>query len=68
MRLLETSSAILSFERGLGTERILCVFNLGLTATRLQAPPPGSWRLIESIGGASAWHLPPLSALVAEGT
>ena len=66
MRLRESSSAVLSFERTFGAERILCVFNLGLTEASLQ-PPPGSWRPIESIGGASAWTLPPLSALIAAG-
>ena len=66
MRLLETSAAVLTFERHYGPERILCVFNLGLTDARL-TPPPGSWRQIESIGGASAWTLPRLSALIAAG-
>jgi alpha-glucosidase len=64
LQLLETSAAVLSFERSFAAERILCVFNLGLTELALQ-PPPGSWRPIESIGGASAWTLPPLSALIA---
>jgi alpha-glucosidase len=68
MRLLETSAAILSFERSFGAERLLCVFNLGSTGVQIQSPPPGSWRLVESIGGATAWTLPPLSALIAEAT
>jgi alpha-glucosidase len=64
--LLETSAAVLSFERSFGAERLLCVFNLGLAPVRVQ-PPAGSWRPIESVGGASAWTLPPLSALIAAG-
>jgi len=68
MRLLETSAATLSFERGFGAERLLCVFNLGSTGVQIQSPPAGSWRLLESIGGATAWTLPPLSALIAEAT
>jgi len=67
MRLLETSAAVLSFERSFGAERVLCVFNLGLAEARVVAPA-GSWRPIESIGGASAWTLPPLSALIAAGS
>jgi len=66
MRVLETSTAVLSFERSFAAERILCVFNLGVTAARVQ-PPPGSWRPIEAIGGAGGWKLPPLSALIASG-
>ena len=65
MRLLETSDAILSFERSLGAERLLCVFNLGLAGVRIPAPLPGRWRLLESVGGARAWNLPPLSGLIA---
>lgn len=66
MQLLETSAAVLSFERSFAAERILCVFNLGLAEARIE-PPPGSWQPIESIGGASPWSLPPLSALIAAG-
>lgn len=66
MQLLETSAAVLSFERSFAAERILCVFNLGLAEARIE-PPPGSWQTIESIGGASPWSLPPLSALIAAG-
>jgi alpha-glucosidase len=65
MRLIETSASVLLFERSFAAERILCVFNLGHTEARLQ-PPTGSWRVIESIGGASEWTLPSRSALLAE--
>ena len=64
MRLLETSGGVLSFERSFGSERMLCIFNLGLTEARIQ-PPAGNWRLIEAIGGAATWTLPRLSALLA---
>jgi alpha-glucosidase len=65
LRLLEASDAILSFERRSGSERLLCVFNLGSAPARMAAPPAGRWRVLESAGGASQWTLPPLSGLVA---
>jgi len=66
LRLLEASDALLSFERCLGSERLLCVFNLG-DAPAVASPPVGNWRVLESIGGATPWTLPPLSALIAAG-
>lgn len=65
LRLLETSSAMLSFERSYGRERLLCVFNLGATPQTLAPPMPGTWRVLQSVGGAAAWTLPPLSGLIA---
>jgi alpha-glucosidase len=65
LRLLETSSAVLSFERSYGRERLLCVFNLGPTPQTLAPPMPGAWRVLQSVGGATTWTLPPLSGLIA---
>jgi alpha-glucosidase len=65
LRLLETSSAILSVERSFAAERLLCVFNLGATLYNIAPPPSGKWRVLESVGRVSGWTLPPLSGLVA---
>jgi alpha-glucosidase len=68
LRILEASAAILAFERSSEGERLLCVFNFGNAPQRLDAPLPGAWHVIESVGGASAWTLPPLSGLIAART
>jgi len=53
------------FERSSATGRLVCAFNLGRAPHTLQ-PPPGGWRLVESVGGAGTWTLPGLSGLIAE--
>jgi alpha-glucosidase len=68
LQLLETSSAVLSFERSYGRERLLCVFNLGATPQTLAPPMPGNWRVLQAVGDATAWTLPPLSGLIAAST
>jgi len=65
IRIIEASPTILVFERTSATGRFACAFNLGHAAHALQ-PPPGGWRLVESVGGAGTWNLPALSGLVAE--
>jgi len=65
LRLIEASEAILAFERRTADERLLCVFNLGDATARFAATPPGDWRVLEAVGGAGAWTLPPRSALIA---
>jgi alpha-glucosidase len=65
MRILEASSATLSFERAVESERLVCAFNLGTTPQRLAAAPPGEWRVLLAVGGATPWALPPLSGLIA---
>jgi len=65
MRIIEAASTILVFERSSATGRLVCAFNLGRVPHTLQ-PPPGGWRLVESVGGAGTWTLPGLSGLIAE--
>jgi alpha-glucosidase len=62
----EASQDILVFFREHGDERLVCVFNLGSQARTLESPPSGIWRVLESVGGAQPWSLPPQSGLIAE--
>ena len=64
VRFLEATTDLLVFERCSGTERVLCAFNLGLSA-RAWRPGPGEWQILESVGGAKEWSFPPLSGLIA---
>jgi alpha-glucosidase len=66
MRIIEAGTEVLLFERTHETEELLCAFNFGRHAHTLPAPPPGRWRLLEAVGGASAWTLPPWSGLIAQ--
>jgi alpha-glucosidase len=66
LRITEASGEVLVFYRELGGERIVCVFNFGGTTRVLPSGPAGTWRVIESIGGAVQWTLPPRSGLIAQ--
>ena len=66
LRVLEASKALLVFERRSGDQDLLCVFNLGAEAHRWQPRDVANWRVIEQVGGANTWTLPPLSGLIAE--
>jgi alpha-glucosidase len=61
--IVEAPAGFLAFERAHGSERLLCVFNLGHATVMWPLPP--QWAIIESIGGALATELPTLSGLVA---
>ncbi len=68
MRLLDAPDGAIFFERALGDERLLCVFNLGLDP--VDWSPPSGWRLVESVNlpAGCAGTLPPMAGLVlAEG-
>ena len=68
MRLLDAPDGAICFERALGGERLLCVFNLGLDP--VDWTPPAGWRLVESVNlpSGSAGTLPPMAGVVlAEG-
>jgi alpha-glucosidase len=56
---------LLHFERKAQGERLLCAFNFDAKSTMPTAFPPGSWRIVESVGGAGGEHLPPLSGCIA---
>jgi alpha-glucosidase len=65
MHIIEASASILSFERSREREHLLCVFNLGDKAQTIAPPLPGNWRVLEAVGGAATWTLPPWSGLLA---
>lgn len=64
MRMIDALAGVVCFERALGAERLLCVFNLGHEA--VQWTPPAGWRLLESVNieAGSAGVLPPLAGMV----
>jgi alpha-glucosidase len=68
LRVLESSEWLLVMERRAQGERLMCVFNLGDAPQSLRHPPPGAWRLMDAIGGAELWDLPPLAGLIAQQT
>jgi alpha-glucosidase len=65
IRIIEAGDSILGFERTAVREQLLCVFNLGETPQTFSAPLPGKWRVLEAVGGATPWTLPPWSGLLA---
>jgi alpha-glucosidase len=65
LRFLEAPEPLLAFERSAGQEHLLCLFNLGAAHCTWTSPPPGSWRILEQVGGAALKGLPPYSALIA---
>jgi alpha-glucosidase len=64
IRVIESSDAVLAFERATPGERVLCVFNLG-TEARAWHPPAGDYRMLESTDVIRDWVLPALGGLVA---
>ena len=62
----DASQDVLVFFREHGDERLVCVFNLGSQTRTLKSSPSGIWRVLESVGGAQPWSLPPQSGLIAE--
>lgn len=65
LRFLDLPEPLLAFERGTGSERLLCLFNFGAAAERVPGELARSWRLLEQVGGASLAALPRWSGLVA---
>lgn len=47
LRLVDTAPGLLAFERVLGGERLLCVFNLG--GAPVAWTPPAGWRVVEAV-------------------
>jgi alpha-glucosidase len=66
MRIIEASRSILAFERAHEGQRLLCVFNLGATATPFAPPGTASYDVLQSVGGATLAVLPPFSGLIAK--
>jgi alpha-glucosidase len=66
MRIIEASRSLLAFERDYEGQRLLCVFNLGSTATPFAPPGTASYDVLQSVGGATPAVLPPFSGLIAK--
>jgi len=67
MRMIDAPAGVIAFERSLGAERLLCVFNIGHAPVAWSAP--AGWRLIEAVNveTGSTGGLPPLAGLVLAG-
>jgi hypothetical protein len=65
MSITEASADVLVFYRECVGERIACAFNFGSETRVLRETPSGAWRILESVGGAVKWVLPPRSGLLA---
>jgi alpha-glucosidase len=66
MQITEASADVLVFYREWAGERIVCAFNFGSATRALHSAPSGAWRVLESVGGAVEWTLPPGSGLLAK--
>jgi alpha-glucosidase len=66
LQITQAAAEVLVFYRESAGERIVCVFNFGAALAELSSVPSGTWRVVESVGGASKWTLPPRSGLLAE--
>jgi alpha-glucosidase len=66
LRIVEASESVLAFERLGPIQHLLCVFNLGTVAVPWQAPRPGEWRVIESVGEPRDGMLPAFSGWIGE--
>jgi hypothetical protein len=65
VQFLQAAEDLLVFERRCGGSRILCAFNLGLSARTWRPGIDAKWQILESVGGAEEWSFPPLSGLIA---
>lgn len=65
MRIVEAGAALLVFERAAPDEKLLCAFNLAAAPIEWK-PPPGGWRVIESVNGGTLDRLDGYAAIVAE--
>jgi len=65
LRIRHIGEHLLAFERALGGETLLCLFNFGPDAVDWAEAGDGDWDLIESVGTVEEWRLSGLSGLVA---
>jgi alpha-glucosidase len=65
LHFLDTPEPLLAFERGTGSERLLCLFNFAEAAQRVPAELARSWRVLEQVGDATLEALPRWSGLIA---
>jgi alpha-glucosidase len=65
LRFLDAPEPLLAFERGTGSERLLCLFNFGAAPQAVPADWTRSWRVLEQVGGAGLKALPRWSGLIA---
>ena len=65
-RIATATGDVLVFYRELAGERLMCAFNFGGTTEVLPSAATGAWQVMESVGGAVEWTLPPRSGLLAQ--
>ncbi|OQW73207.1 MAG: alpha-glucosidase [Proteobacteria bacterium ST_bin14] len=66
MRFTEASDTVLSFERSVDGDVLLCAFNLGAGDPDWLPGDPENWRIIERVGTGKGWQLGPFGGVVAE--
>ena len=66
MTFLVAHEALLVFERRLGDERLLCVFNLADQPGRWEPEDPAAWQVIERVGAGQGWAVEGVGGLVAK--
>jgi alpha-glucosidase len=65
LRFLDVREPLLAFERGTGSERLLCLLNFGDAPQPVPPDWARAWRLLEQVGEASLKALPRWSGLIA---
>jgi alpha-glucosidase len=65
LQFVDAAPDLLVFERSGGGEKLLCAFNLGMSARQWRPDSDRQWQIIESVGAAKEWSFPPLSGLIA---
>jgi alpha-glucosidase len=65
LHFVDSPADLLVFERRFEAERLLCVFNLGVNECLWRPNGAHDWHIIELVGFARGWTLPPLSGIIA---
>jgi alpha-glucosidase len=66
MRILRASGGVLVFERELGEEKVLCLFNFGTEPREVEVAGARKYGVIEAVGGGRMGGLPGWSGVIAE--
>jgi alpha-glucosidase len=65
LHFVDMPEPLLAFERGAGSERLLCLFNFGEAAQPVPVALARGWQTLEQVGNASLEVLPRWSGLIA---
>jgi alpha-glucosidase len=65
LHFVDSPADLLVFERRFGAERLLCAFNLGMDQCSWRPDGVHDWHIIEWVGSAQGWTIPPLTGIIA---